>query len=270
MKNHILLLGAAVTSVALGACSPKRIHPEPVMKTNDRIGSMDGTVASARASATLDRETAASRRDSLAMVAVSTCSGQTCAALARGEVAIGMSEAQVMTATKTTPAAWTVRRSGSSTVMVARSGDSPKDVVGNVAMVQLRDGQVATYSYREAHGVRTVTAVADATTQGRARALSEALIREGDELAAAGDLDGALDRFDRASVLRAGDATLDYRIATILDKSLRPIEALVAYQRFLHRMEIEKIGAVGDANAKLADAIARARERVLIIEKQAR
>ena len=40
------------------------------------------------------------------------------------------------------------------------------------------------------------------------------------------------------------------------------------YQTFLHKLELEKIGAVGDANAKLADAIARARERIIVLEKR--
>jgi hypothetical protein len=61
---------------------------------------------------------------------------------------------------------------------------------------------------------------------------------------------------------------LEYRIASILDRSLRPLEAVVRYRRFLHQLELEKIEAVGDANAKLADAIARARERIIILEKR--
>jgi tetratricopeptide (TPR) repeat protein len=118
--------------------------------------------------------------------------------------------------------------------------------------------------------VRTVASAADATPDGRARARAAALVRDGDAFAAAGDLARALDRYDRASVLRSDDPALDYRIATVLDKQLRPVEALVRYQLFLQRLEIERIGAVGDANAKLADAIARARERVIVLERQAR
>jgi hypothetical protein len=266
MRHTTLLIGFT----ALAACAPKRVHQQPIMVNDDRIGSMDATVMRARDEATADRIAAQAKRDSLTIAATSACSGETCAALARGEVAIGMNEAQVMASTHTTPEAWTIRRAAGATVMVPRSSDLPRDVVGNVATVQLRDGRVSTYSYRESHGLRTITTVADATTEGKSRALAEALIREGDELASTGNLQAALDRYDRASVLRSGDATLDYRIATILDKSLRPVEALIAYQRFLHQLEIEKINAVGDANAKLADAIARARERVIILEKQSK
>nr|PZN89719.1 MAG: hypothetical protein DIU52_12240 [bacterium] len=96
------------------------------------------------------------------------------------------------------------------------------------------------------------------------------LVREGDDLVARGDLDAALDRYDRAQVLQPDNVELEYRIATVLDKQLRPIEASIRYRLFLHRLELEEIEAVGDAYAKLADAIARARERIIVLEKQAR
>jgi hypothetical protein len=96
------------------------------------------------------------------------------------------------------------------------------------------------------------------------------LLREGDDLVARGEFDMALSRYDRAQVLRPGDAQIDYRIATVLDKQLRPIEALIRYQLFLHRLELERIEAVGQAYGHLANAIAHARERVIILEKQTR
>ncbi|NIP80796.1 MAG: hypothetical protein GWM90_16900, partial [Gemmatimonadetes bacterium] len=43
---------------------------------------------------------------------------------------------------------------------------------------------------------------------------------------------------------------------------------LIRYQLFLHQLELERIEAVGDAYAKLADAIAHARERVIILERR--
>jgi Flp pilus assembly protein TadD len=135
-------------------------------------------------------------------------------------------------------------------------------------MVQLRNGQVASYTYRDARGLRVVDSPADATADARTAAMADALIREADEMVANGDMVGALDRYDRASTLKPRDAMLEYRIASILDRSLRPVEALMRYKRFLHQMELEKIEAYGDAHAKLADAIARARERVIILEKR--
>jgi hypothetical protein len=116
--------------------------------------------------------------------------------------------------------------------------------------------------------MRSVSSPAQATQESRTAAMADALVREADEMAANGNMVGALDRYDRASTLDPGNAILEYRIASILDRQLRPVEALMRYQRFLHQMELEKIEARGDAYAKLADAIARARERVIILEKR--
>ena len=128
-------------------------------------------------------------------------------------------------------------------------------------MARLREG-------REPQGLRTVSTAADANDANRARAA--ALVKEGDALAAAGEFTAALDRYDRASVVNRADAELQYKMATSLDKLLRPIEAQLRYRLFLHQLELQKIEAVGNANAKLADAIARARERIITIEKQSR
>jgi hypothetical protein len=148
----------------------------------------------------------------------------------------------------------------------AAATHAPRDVVGELAMLQLAGGRVSAYSYREAQGVRLVASAKDATTDGRAAAMADMLMREGDDLVARGDFNGALNRYDRAQVLRA-DPMTDYRIATVLDKQLRPIEAQIRYQLFLHKLEIEKIQAYGAANAQLANAIAHAKERIVVIEK---
>ena len=187
----------------------------------------------------------------------------------RGEVALGMTEAQVLAATRTTDGAWSVRDAGATSVMVPASVTSaPRDVVGELAMLQLSNGRVSSYSYREAQGVRVVASASDATTAGRADALADMLLREGDDLVARGDFNGALNRYDRAQVLRMNDPVVDYRIATVLDKQLRPIEAQIRYRLFLHKLELEKIGAVGAANAQLAAAIAHAKERIVVLEKR--
>jgi len=77
----------------------------------------------------------------------------------------------------------------------------------------------------------------------------------------------ALARYDQASVLLPNDASVQYKIATLLDQQLRPVEALMRYKRFLHQMELERINAVGDAYAKQAEAIAHAKERIIVLEK---
>jgi Flp pilus assembly protein TadD len=134
--------------------------------------------------------------------------------------------------------------------------------------VQLAGGAVSSLTYREPQGLRTVTRSADVTEANRARA--DALGREGDALAAAGDFTSALDRYDRASVVSRADAELQYKMATSLDKLLRPIEASLRYRLFLHQLELEKIDAVGSANARLAEAIARAQERIVILDRRPR
>ena len=115
--------------------------------------------------------------------------------------------------------------------------------------------------------MRVVSSPEQASTEGRAEAMAETLIQEGDRLAAVGDLDGALDRYDRASILAPADPLVDYRIATVLDKALRSQEAQIQYELFLHRLDLERIEAQGDADAKLAEAIALAQQRIVVLER---
>ena len=258
--------GAALT-LALGACVPQRVHQEPVVQADSHLPSADASIARARAETEAQVARDAGMRDSIAAAALVGCAPDVCAAVARGEIAIGMNESQLLAATRTTNAAWARRSSGDAAVLVAASDELPRDAAGRVAMVQLRRGSVTAVSYREPQGVRTVTSTADASTDARALATADALLREGDALVASGDLPLALDRYDRASVLKR-DPMLEYRIATVLDKQLRPIEAIVRYQRFLNQLEIDRINAIGDANAKLSAAMLVARERIVVLEKR--
>jgi hypothetical protein len=256
-----------LTLVALAACAPKRIHEKPIMNNGDRVTSADAAVEAARAQSTRDNNELSRARDANTAQAMANCAPSVCSAIARGEVAIGMTEAQVYAATRTTEGAWNVRDAGGASIMVPVSlANAPRDVVGELVMLQLSNNRVQAYSYRESQGVRIVANPADATTEGRASAMADMLLREGDDLVARGDFNGALNRYDRAQVLR-GDALIDYRIATVLDKQLRPIEAQIRYQLFLHKLELEKIRAVGEANAQLANAIAHAKERIIVLEK---
>ena len=100
------------------------------------------------------------------------------------------------------------------------------------------------------------------------RRLADQLLKEGNDLLAANDLDGALNRFDRAAVLRPDDKEVEFRIARLLDLQLRPKEAMMRYQRFLNGLEIDKIKAQGEASAKMAEAIALAQQRIVVLEKQ--
>lgn len=265
MTRTSLVLGLVV----LAACAPKRVNEAPIMENGDRVGTSEATIAAAGAEAERRRAAGQERMGDDMAAALATCAPDVCAAVTRGEVVLGMNATQVMAATRTTRDAWSMRQAGSATVLMpTRASSPPSDAVGDLALVQLRDGQVVTYSYSEPQGVRVVSRPADATREGRAAAMAEQLIVEGDQYAARGALDEALDRYDRASVLLPGDPSLDYRIATVLDKQLRPIEALLRYRLFLHKLELERIDAVGDAYAKYAAAAAHAKERIIVLEKR--
>ena len=260
-----------ITALVAACANPKRIHEEPIalMRNGDKaespVRSIDVATAQALEAQTEGREW----RDSIAAAALAGCVPDVCAALGRGEVVLGMTEAQVMAATHTSDRAWTARRSGGVSVLAPRDPDAgPRDAVGAVVLVQLAGNRVASLTYREPQGLRTVSSAADASDANRVRA--SALTREGDALAAAGDFTSALDRYDRASVVNRADAELQYKMATSLDKLLRPIEAELRYRLFLNQLEIQKIDAVGNANAKLAGAIVDARERLVVLERQSR
>ncbi|HYW52081.1 MAG TPA: hypothetical protein VE861_15810 [Gemmatimonadaceae bacterium] len=263
-----LLLGAAVL---LAACNgPRRIRERPIMTNGDRTPSQERIIAGAAAESFSDNTMLTQARDSVYAKAVATCRGTVCASVVKGEISLGMTPSQAMAATRTAPAAWTIRESGAATVMVPRVlGNSPRDATGEVVMVQFDDDRVNAVSYRETQGIRVVSSASDTTTDGRATAMADALIREGDQFNAAGDRARALDRYDRALAMKRADPMLEYKVATMLDLQLRPIEAQIRYQRFLQSLQIEQIQARGQANAQLADAIARAQQRLIVLERQA-
>ncbi|HEX9484411.1 MAG TPA: hypothetical protein VF929_07505 [Gemmatimonadaceae bacterium] len=255
-----------VTALATACANPKRIDEAPiaVMRNGDRVASPTHTTDAATTVALEVGIAGRQRRDSLTAVALASCEASVCAALGRGELAIGMTEAQVLAATRTTDIAWSVRRSGRGAVLVPREADAvPRDAIAPVALVQLADGAVAGVTYREPQGLRTVSGAADTDNAGVSRAA--ALVREGDALAVMGDFTAALDRYDRASILTPANAEVQYKTAAALDKLLRPVEAQLRYKLFLHQLELQKIEAVGNANAKLSDAIVHARERIVVL-----
>lgn len=263
MRNATILALAVLTAAA---CSTKRVHEEPVIEQGDRVEVPDGTSQRGPADGS-----EAATRDDITARALESCEAEACEAIVRHEMMPGLDRDGVLATTRTTGSAWSVRESGSTTVMTPASlTQPPSDASGDLVMVQLDDDRVTRYAYRESQGVRLVDSPQDATTEGRALARAEQLLREGDDYAARGDLDRALDRYDRADVLAPRDPMIDYRIATVLDKQLRPIQALIQYRLFLHQLELERIEARGDAAAKLADAIAQARQRIIILEREAR
>ncbi|MEX2582544.1 MAG: hypothetical protein WD766_04695 [Gemmatimonadota bacterium] len=268
MKTNFLLVPAMLVGAALlGACGPRLL---PVMQNGQVLSDPSAaTVADARNIAEAERVRLAEQRALAGTAALETCTPAVCDAVARGELAIGMNEVQVLAATRTTADAWSTRDSGGVTLMTVRPGGIvPADAVGQIAFVSLQNGTVANYTYQEPQGFRMVASPADATLSGRAAAQADALLRQGDDFAVAGRLDLALERYDRADVIRSGDPETTLRIASTLDKQLRPIEAILRYQLFIHQMELEKIQARGEVAARIAEAIARARERVIILEQR--
>ena len=267
VKTSVLLSAG----VLLAACNgPRRIRERPIMTNGERTSSQERIIAGAAADGYSDNTMLTQARDSVYAKAVATCRGTICASVVKGEISLGMTPAQAMAATRTAPAAWTVRESGAATVMVPRVlGNSPRDATGEVVMVQFDDDRVNAVSYRETQGIRVVSSAADTSTEGRATAMADALIREGDQFNAAGDRARALDRYDRALALKRADAMLEYKVATMLDLQMRPVEAQIRYKRFLQSLEIERIRAQGDANAQMAEAIARAQQRLIVLERQA-
>jgi tetratricopeptide (TPR) repeat protein len=259
-----------ITALMASACAnPKRVDEAPiaVMRNGDRVAPPTHALDAATTQAFEAQVAGRNSRDSLTSVAFASCAPTICSALGRSEVALGMTQAQLLTATRSTDIAWSMRGGAGVTVFTPRDADAgPRDAVGSLALVQLVNGSVASITYREAQGLRTVTSASDANDANRVRAV--ALVKEGDALAAAGDFTAALDRYDRASVVNRADAELQYKMATSLDKLLRPVEAELRYRMFLNQLEIQRIDAQGNANAKLADAIARARERIIVLDRK--
>lgn len=262
---------AFLAALIASACAPypQRINEQPIMVNGDRVPAADASTSAPQIAA--DRANQKASMDSIYAAATSGCSGATCDLIAQGEIGIGFNETQVYAATRTLPQAWSVRRTGLDAVMVpASTSAAPKDRVGEVVMVQLDGGRAAVLSRRGPQGILVASRPQDANAAAQARMAAAALIREGDDLVASNDLNGALNRYDRASVLDPDAAETQFKAARLLDLQLRPQEALMRYQRFLLSLDIERIKAQGEANAKMAEAIALAQQRIVVLEKQVR
>jgi hypothetical protein len=271
MTPVVRFLLVAPVLAATAACATSRVREAPIMVNSDRVPSTDSVIAATAQRGEAERARLEATRDSLNQLALATCTGDVCGGLAKGEVMLGMNTAQVMVATRTTPEAWTVRPAGTATVMTPRSlATPPRDAIGEVAMVQVGPSGASTFAYRERQGLRLVSSPMDTTRDARQAVIGDRLEREGDDFLAAGNRELALDRYDRALLLKPRDAMLEYKVASLLDLQLRPVEALMRYQRFLQMLELQRIDAQGRANARLAEAIALAQQRVIVLREQTR
>ncbi len=258
------------TAVALAACNgPRVVQETPVLVTGDRVPMSDNMIYDARVKADFARAERQATHDSVTAAAVAACVPDICDAIARQEVALGMTTAQVMAATRSSPDAWSVRNAGNGVVMTPASLDAiPTDAQGQLAMVQLDGDRVASVSRRDRTGLRVESRPSDTTRVARVAALADAVIREGDDYVAAGDRVRALERYDRALVLAPDNALLNFKVAQLLDQQLRPVEALMRYQKFLLSLDLQRIDAVGTQNAKLAEAIALAQQRIVVLDRR--
>jgi tetratricopeptide (TPR) repeat protein len=276
MRHRLASLAAVLVlplaSLFLSACNgPRVIHEEPILITGDRVASVDSAIDAARAREVAAGNAARRTQDSVNGAAASACAPEICAAIGRGEVVLGMTEAQLFAATRSAPSAWTMSPRGNTLYMAPASSDaSPRDAQGSLMSVQFTGGRLSGLSRLTRAGLQYVMTPSDTSAGSRTRALADALVREGDDYVAAGDRERALERYDRALVLRSDDALLNYKVATLLDQQLRPVEALMRYQRFLLQMELQRIDAQGTRNAKLAEAIALAQQRVVILDRRPR
>ncbi len=271
-SHRVLALTIVVVAATLAGCNgPRVVQEAPVLMTGDRVPMADDMIADAQAREVASRADRQEAQDVVTANAVTACTPAICDAIGRGEVALGMTSAQVMAATRSAPDAWSVRRTANSVVMTPASLDAvPVDAHGQVAIVQLNGDVVSSVSRRDRTGLRVESRAADTTREARNAAWASAIVREGDDYVAAGNRVLALERYDRALVLSPDDAMLNYKVAQLLDQQLRPVEALMRYQKFLLSLELQRIDAVGTQNAKLAEAIALAQQRIIVLDRRSR
>ena len=266
-------IAAAAFALAVAACHRgPDVGGIPVVQNNPAsIPDNQGAYA-AEAAARADALRASMNQEANAnaSAALSNCAPDICAALGRHELAIGMTRPQVLVATNSSSSAWQFRGTDAAGTMLPSFEASKSriaDRVGDVVMVTFRDGKAVSYTYRESTGLRTVESPADATADGRRHALALSLLQQGDEAVAAGNSAEALARYDQADVIEPNNPGTTLRIAKLLDQQMRPVEALMRYQKFLHEMEIDRINARGRANAELSGAVMAAQARVVHLQE---
>jgi tetratricopeptide (TPR) repeat protein len=264
---HRTLTTCVAAAALLAGCTPR---PVPIMKQGQMLpNTQDAVIARANAEGNAELRRLEEERGAAQAAALASCEPAVCAAITRGEVMLGMNTDQVLAATRSTPDGWDIRGTAAARVMGPRTGASPpRDAVGELAQVSIQNGRVTGYTYRETQGFRSVTAPADATARGRAEAQAAALLEEGDRAVASGNVNRALDLFDRADILRPNHADTQLRIARILEQQQRPLEAAMRYRLFIHHLEIDRIRARGEAAARMAEAIALAQQRIIVLERQ--
>jgi hypothetical protein len=273
MRNRTTALVGILTLVwlATGCNGPRRIHETPVIYTGDRVAVVSDDANGTAAREGLARRDIQAQADSIRHVATASCEPAVCTGIHETQVVLGMTEAQVLAASQTTAGAWNVWRDGTHSVMSpAFENAQPRDGIGALHTVQLENGRVVGVSRQTRTGTLAMRSGADTSAAARLATMAQALIREGDDFVLAGDRALALERYDRALILDGDNAMLNYKVAQLLDQQLRPQEALMRYQKFLLQMDLQRIDALGTQQAKLAEAIALAQQRVIVLDRRSR
>jgi len=251
----------SVLALRVTACAPlaDRVHNGTSEPSATRLAGIEALTSAATIAT--ERERTRAVMDSLYDAASASCAPVVCAAVARGELLLGMGEAQVYAATRSMPAAWSARRSGSAVTFVSASvASEPRDTRGAVAMVSFADGRAVAIAYREPTRLALVVAAGEAKASDRQAAAAQT--RAGAAAEARGDLAAALEAYDRAGALLPSDADAELRIARVLDALGRPAEALIRYRLFVQSPREPGDGAA-DANGVHARARIAALELVV-------
>ena len=236
MKKYAFAAAGLAALAATAACAP-RMNRIRAVQPNGAIvlSTQDDDVARARSEAANERTRLAAEQDQVVGRALSDCTPLLCNAVARGELAVGMTREQVIAATHSGPAAWEERGGGGITTLTPREGTrAPHDGVSEVAFVTLEKAR-AELRLRERRRCAWVER-ADAKRQGAARARRGVRARATTGLA--GDSTRA-EPYDRATWCRTTNRDhAEHRPRA--DKQLRPFEASIRYQLLLHQLETRR------------------------------
>src|SRR5215218_5251570 len=110
VRSVFVFLPLAAGSLSTACNGPRVIHESPVLVTGERVpeAARASEAAASRAAAMQGAQRAAA--DTAMTDAWSGCAPDVCAALARGEIVLGMTLSQVLAATHSVPGAWSLRR----------------------------------------------------------------------------------------------------------------------------------------------------------------
>ena len=254
------LLTALAGLVAACAPLPDRVRNAATDSAGTRRAGIDALTSAAVIAA--ERERTRAVMDSLYDAASASCAPAACAAVTRGELLLGMGEAQVYAATRSLPAAWSARRSGSFATFVSASvASEPRDTRGAVAMVSFADGRAVAIAYRETARLQLLVRSGEVKAADRQEAA--AWTGAGGNAEARGDLPAALEAYDKAGALLPSNVDVNLRIARVLDALGRPAEALIRYRLFLQDVPARGARVSGGGGADTTSACVRARVAAL-------